>query len=86
MNNAMIEVTELGGDLQRLSMEQVSALSTLPENMKAPLISAAASTALALQVSQKVNDKARKGYYGNSVTELVEKYFEKQQQKVYKRK
>ena len=78
MNNAMIESTSLGEEIAQLSLDQVTALNSMPSNISNSLLGAAAATSLAMQVANKVNTNNKKGKYGNKITDIVDSYIKYQ--------
>ena len=76
MNQGMVEVTELASALQGLSVEHVAALSKLPSDMLSTLVCAASATALALNVSNTMDNKygKKKRKYGNDITDMMGEY------------
>ena len=75
MNEGMIESVQIGNDLMQLSAEQITALNSLPSDIKTTLFAnGAAAVALAYNVSKEMTKKANAGKYGNEVTDMVSEY------------
>ena len=75
MNHAMVDVTNMGESLTTLQAAQVEALSLLPPQMSATIISAASSAALAgIIASQLSKGPLKKNKYGNEVTDMMDEY------------
>ena len=75
MNEGMIESVQIGNDLMQLSAEQITALNSLPSDIKTTLFAnGAAAVALAYNVSKEMTKKANAGKYGNKVTDMVSEY------------
>lgn len=75
MNEGMIESVQIGNDLMQLSAEQITALNSLPSDIKTTLFAnGAAAVALAYNVSKEMTKKANAGKYGNKVTNMVSEY------------
>lgn len=74
MNKAVIDITDLGEELSNLSLEQVTAINSLPTSVRSTIVSAASAAALALNVSNTMNNNAKKNRYGNDVTAMVYDY------------
>lgn len=72
MNQAMVDVTDMGDVLTGLTMEQAATLSSLPSDLQTTLIGAASAAALAFNVSSTMTANQRKGKYGNEITRMVE--------------
>ena len=85
MNNSVYEMTELGEELANLSIEQVTALQTIPNTIKENLISSATAASLAINVSNTMHTNYKKGKYGNNITQLVKNYIDTQDNKNKKR-
>lgn len=78
MNQAMVDVTNAGDVLASLQLKQLTPLTTLPSTLRTTIINAAATAALATNISNGMS--AKKHEYGNEVTEMVEEYVESQNQ------
>ena len=78
MNRAMIETTELGEELAKMSIEKVNLINELPNNITAPLFGAATAASLAMNVANTAG-ATKKGVYGNKITNLVDQYLDYQE-------
>ena len=74
MNQGMVDVTNMGESLTGLSMESVQALQSLPSDLQTTLFGAAAAAGLAYKVASTTETNAKKGKYGNELTQMVEEY------------
>ena len=74
MNQAIVDIQNIGDELVNLSGSQIEAISSLPGNLGPTLISAASACALASRVSNEMNTKKKR--YGNSVTDMVSEYID----------
>ena len=80
MNDATLEIMEIGEALQGVTAAHVSALSALPSDMATTLIAAATATAMAGRICATMEDGMRKGKYGNQVTEMMDEYIEQEEE------
>lgn len=79
MNNAMVDVTNLAGGLQGLSINHLEVLESLPSDMSSTLICAATATSLALNVSRMMKKKKNnKAEYGNEIIDMMDEYLSMQ--------
>ena len=78
MNRSMIETTELGEELAKMSIEKVNLINELPNNITAPLFGAATAASLAMNVANTAG-ATKKGVYGNKITNLVDQYLDYQE-------
>lgn len=78
MNKAMIETTELGEELAKMSIEKVNLINELPNNISAPLFGAATAASLAMNVANTAG-ATKKGAYGNKITNIVDQYLDYQE-------
>ncbi len=70
MNQAMVDVANIGDQLQ-----QLSSLGTLPSDMASTLVCAASAAVLAGNVANTMNKAVRKkGEYGNDITDMMDDY------------
>ncbi len=75
MNQAMLDVTNLAGGLEGLTLNHVEALASLPSDMSSTLVCAASAAGLALRVSNVMaSNYGKKGVYGNEITDMMEEY------------
>ncbi len=72
MNQAAIEITNIGDTLAGLNATHVQALQSLPNDLQTTLFGAASALALASQVATTTDTNRKKGKYGNEITKLVE--------------
>ncbi len=77
MNKAIADIADAGEKLSHSSLDKIGVLNQLPNSYRAALFGAATATALAMNVSDTMHKNAKKGKYGNEVTELVNDYAEK---------
>lgn len=82
MNQAMVDVTNIGDQLTGLTVEHVQALQSLPSDLQTTLFGAATAGALAYKVSTTMNGYERRGKYGNEVTNMVSDYVNSQTEPV----
>ena len=73
MNQAMVDVQNIGDELLTLSETQMANISSLPGNLGPTFLSAASACALASNVSATMKN-THKNKYGNAVTDMVEEY------------
>ena len=70
MNQAMVDVANIGDELQNLS-----SLGTLPSDMTTTLICAASAALLGHNILRKMEKSPRKkGEYGNDITDMMDDY------------
>ena len=70
MNQAMVDVTAIGDQLQNLS-----SLGTLPSDMTTTLVCAASAALLGHNILRKMEKSPRKkGEYGNDITDMMDDY------------
>lgn len=75
MNRAMVDVTNLAGGLDGLTVNHVEALASLPSDMLSTLACAASAASLAIRVSDSMATKyTKKGNYGNEITDMLDDY------------
>ncbi len=75
MNQAMVDVTNMGEGLTSLQAAHMEALTSLPSDMASTIVCAASSLLLASHVAQSMRHKAqRKGEYGDEVTDMMDDY------------
>ncbi len=84
MNQAMVDVQNIGENLISLSEKQLSSISSLPGDLAPTLLAAASASALATKVSTEMHNQAKKKY-GNSVTDMVNEYIEKEENETISR-
>ncbi|MBP5678994.1 MAG: hypothetical protein J6X28_04125 [Bacilli bacterium] len=83
MNQAMVDVTNIAGELQNLSASPMSALGYLPSDMASTLVCAASAALLASNVSSTMcRAGQKKGTYGNEVTQMMDEYLAHQEGQV----
>ena len=80
MNDATLDIMEIGEALQGVTATQVSALGALPSDMATTIIAAATSAAMAGRICATMEDGMRKGKYGNKVTDMMDEYIESQEE------
>ncbi len=73
MNQAMVDVQNLGDELVSLSTDQLEMINNLPGDLGPTLLSAASTCALAQRVASSMA-KTQNKRYGNEVTEMVSDY------------
>lgn len=78
MNQAMVDVTNIGEQLTGLTVEHVQAIQSLPSDLQTTLLGAATAGALAYKVSTTMNGNEKRGKYGNEVTNMVSDYVNQQ--------
>ena len=75
MNQAMVDVTNIGDALQGLQASALSPLGDIPSDMATTIICAASAALLAGNVARSMSQGARKkGTYGNDVTDMLDEY------------
>lgn len=74
MNEAIVDVVNIGESLSGLSAAQIQAFQNLPNDVATALLSTAASTALAQKVATDMNTNSKKHQYGNEITDMVGEY------------
>ncbi len=74
MNEAIVDVVNIGESLSGLSAAQIQAFQSLPNDVATALLSTAASTALAQKVATDMNANSKKHQYGNEITDMVGEY------------
>lgn len=74
MNEALVDVVNIGESLSGLSAAQIQAFQSLPNDVATALLSTAASTALAQKVATDMNANSKKHQYGNEITDMVGEY------------
>ena len=80
MNDATLEMMNIGNTLQGVTAAEVSAISALPSDMVSTLVSAAAATVMAGRICATMEDGIRKGKYGNKVTDMMDEYISSQEE------
>ena len=80
MNDATLDIMEIGEALQGVTAAHVSALSSLPSDMATTIVAAATSAAMAGRICATMEDGMRKGKYGNKVTEMMDEYIESEEE------
>ncbi len=75
MNEGMVEAVQIGDQLSSLTVEQISAINSLPSDLKTTLfVDGAAAVALAYNVSKTMDEHQKAGKYGNEITDMVTEY------------
>lgn len=75
MNEGMVESVQIGEQLSSLTAEQISAINSLPSDLRTTLfVDGAAAVALAYNVSKTMDENQKAGKYGNEITDMVSEY------------
>lgn len=75
MNQAMVDVANMGSALQGLSAAHAEALASLPSDMLSTVVAAASASGLALNVSRKMHlNYVKKNGYGNEIIDMMDEY------------
>jgi len=75
MNQAMVDVANMGCALQGLSAAHAEALASLPSDMLSTVVAAASASGLALNVSRKMHlNYVKKNGYGNEIIDMMDEY------------
>ncbi len=79
MNQAMVDVTNIGKTLSNLQIQEIAPLTELPNDMLTTMIGAATAGTLAYRVMSTMEKNERHGKYGNEITDLVENSIQEEQ-------
>ena len=87
MNQAMVDVVNMGESLSTLQAAHLEALSMLPVEMSTKIIGAASSAVLASTVASTLSKgPKKKTKYGNEVTKMMDEYMKEEEKKEGKAK
>ena len=82
MNQAMVDTVQMGQSLTGLTVEEVQALQNLPSDLQTTLIGAATAAGLAFKTASTMDQRyAKRTGYGNDLTDMVEDFVAKQEEK-----